>query len=189
MRTFEQWQDWIELQRTEYDHAKKTLYAVRASVADADDTYTHHDTGQQLLQIIAETVQEQAHKQIAGVVSSCLSTVFDEPYEFVIEFTRTRGKTEANLSFMRNGLQVDPIHASGGGVVDVAAFALRVACLMLHKPPLRKVMILDEPFRFVSVEYQDNVKQMLEKLANEMRIQFIMVTHIDALCCGKVISI
>lgn len=79
--------------------------------------------------------------------------------------------------------------AAGGGVVDVAAFALRVSCLMLHRPRLSKVVVLDEPFRFVSAEYQENVGRMLEELASDLDLQVIMVTHNEELSIGKIISL
>lgn len=144
---------------------------------------------QVILQELAQAVQQEAHAKIAEVVSLCLSIVFEDPYEFKITFHRKRGRTEAKLSFVRNGLEVDPLTASGGGVVDVAAFALRVACLVLHKPPLRRLLVLDEPFRFVSVEYQDNVRSMLEQVADRMKIQIILVTHNDNMVVGKVVKL
>lgn len=138
------------------------------------------------VQQVAQTVQQQVHNQIANVVSHCLSAVFDEPYKFCILFERKRNRTEARLVFERNGIEVDPLTASGGGVVDVAAFALRLSCMMLHKPVLRKILIMDEPFKFVSENYQDRVRILLETL---MGVQFIMVTHIPRLKCGSVIEI
>jgi DNA repair exonuclease SbcCD ATPase subunit len=144
---------------------------------------------QTTLQRIAQGVQRQAHKRICDVVSSCLSIVFDKPYAFHIEFERKRGKTEAKLLFLRDGLEVDPISSSGGGMIDVAAFALRVACLVLHRPRLSKLLVLDEPFRFVSSQFQDNVRQMLEELSKDMKIQIVMVTHNPNLATGKIVNI
>jgi len=47
----------------------------------------------------------------------------------------------------------------------------------------------DEPFKFVSAGYRDGVRAMLQMLAAELGIQFIMVTHIPELRCGKIIEI
>jgi len=86
-------------------------------------------------------------------------------------------------------LEVDPMNACGGGMVDVAAFALRVACLMLHRPRLAKVVVLDESFKFVSAQYRDNVRSMLEGLAEDMGLQILQVTHISELETGTIIEI
>ena len=144
---------------------------------------------QELAQHVAQVIQQKAHDQIARVVSRCLSAVFDEPYEFRIHFERKRGRTEARLTFDRDGMEVDPMTASGGGVVDIASFALRLSCLILNKPPLRRAMVMDEPFRFVSEEFRDRVKALLETLSEEMKTQFVIVTHINELKMGKVIEI
>jgi ABC-type Fe3+/spermidine/putrescine transport system ATPase subunit len=84
---------------------------------------------------------------------------------------------------------MDPLDATGGGVCDVAAFALRVACLMLSQPPKRRLLVADEPFRFVSEEYRPAVRQMIETLADELGIQFILVTHATEFEIGKVVRL
>lgn len=164
--------------RTEEDSLEKSVQHQQAC-----------EEAQELAQHVAQQVQQQAHDQIAGVVSRCLSAVFDEPYIFRIVFERKRGRTEARLSFERDGMEVDPLTASGGGVVDVAAFALRLSCLMLAQPPLRRVMILDEPFRFVSEDYRERVRKLLETLAEEMGVQFVLVTHMNELKTGTVVEL
>lgn len=145
---------------------------------------------QAILQTIAQTIQQKAHERISEVVSHCLRAVFgEEAYTFKINFERKRGRTEAQLRFVRGDLEVDPITASGGGQIDVAAFALRIACLILHRPRLSQVVVLDEPFKFVSEDYQPNVRTMLEELSEKMGIQIIMVTHNSSYETGKIISL
>lgn len=170
-------------------HLEKTVEEGKEGLKEEEDYYARAQEAQEVLQRVAQAVQQKAHEKIAGVVSTCLSTVFDDPYEFKIEFERKRGKTEARLRFTRRGLEVDPLTAAGGGVVDVAAFALRAACLMLHRPRLTKLLVLDEPFKFVSADYRDNVRKMLEGLAKDLGLQIILVTHIDELESGKIISL
>jgi DNA repair exonuclease SbcCD ATPase subunit len=146
---------------------------------------------QKIVQSIAQDIQQKAHNQIAGVVSRCLQTVFDDPYEFKILFEQKRGRTEAVLTFQRDGLVItDPRNGCGGGAVDVASFALQLACLILKKPAVRKVMFLDEPFKGVhSVRYRNNVRKLLEGLSKDFNIQFIIVTQVPELKIGKVVEL
>lgn len=139
------------------------------------------ERAQKILQELAAGLQERAHKNIATLVSQCLTAVFDDPYEFRITFEQKRGKTEAHLVFLREGEEVNPLKASGGGVVDVASFALRLSCVLLAKPKVRKLIVLDEPFKFLSEEYVLRVRAMLDRLAKDLRVQFIIVTHLQAL--------
>ena len=174
---------------TEYRVAKAQWREDRDALVLAEDTATDAEEALRVCQIVAQAVQQKAHDRIAGIVSRCLEAVFDEPYEFKILFEQKRGKTEASLVFERDGLQVDPLTASGGGVVDVAAFALRLSCLMLSRPTLRRLLVLDEPFKFVSEQYRERVRVMLETLSKDLGVQIVMVTHIEELKMGKVIEL
>jgi len=143
---------------------------------------------QSLAQVVAQKVQTEAHSQVAQIVTRCLK-IFDEPYEFRINFNRKRGRTEAGLIFVRDGVEVDPLSASGGGVVDVAAFALRLACLALSRPRSRHLLLLDEPFRFVSASYRGRIRILLEGLARDLGIQIVMISHDPALHSGALLSL
>lgn len=169
---------------------KRSIRQEKLQLAIATKQVSRASRSQQILQQVAQAVQQKAHDRISKVVSSCLSSVFgDEAYKFKIRFERKRGKTDADILFVRNGREADPITASGGGMVDVAAFALRVVCLVLHRPRLRPSLFLDEPFKNVSADYQDNVRVMMENISKEMQVQIILVTHNENLMIGKIIKI
>jgi len=173
----------------ELAHLEKSKTREERALQEAVEGLHSAQEAQEILQLLAQSIQQQAHKKIARVVSRCLAAVFDEPYEFRINFERKRGKTEAQLRFVRGDLEVDPLSASGGGMVDVASFALRLACLLLSRPKLSGVIVLDEPFKFVSAEFRRNVREMLEQLSEEMGVQIIQITHIEELETGKVIEL
>lgn len=141
-----------------------------------------------LLQGVAAGVQAGVHGRIAAVVTRCLAAVFQDPYSFVIEFEEKRGRTEARMYFTRGGNQFDP-RSVGGGVLDVAAFGLRLACLMMTRPPLRKVLVLDEPLRHLSAGNRPRMAALMETLSQEMGVQIIMVTHDEGFKIGDIVEI
>lgn len=188
-KTPKEWRAIADRAQARYAATKAHVKRAQATVIEADAEYYAADEAQQIVQVIAETIQEEAHARISGVVSHCLATVFEEPYEFHIRFERARGRTEARLVFVRDGQELNPMDASGGGVVDVASFALRLSCLMLSRPARRRLVVLDEPMKFVSQNYRANVRAMLEDLKRELGVQFVMVTHIAELQCGTVIDL
>jgi len=148
------------------------------------------ESTQKIIQTVSQSVQEKAHKQISGVVASCLESVFGDEYSFRIDFVPKRGRTEAQLVLVNQGQDVlDPLNEDSGGVADVASFALRIACIILAKPNVRKLVVLDEPFKFVSEEYRPAIIEMIERLSEDFDIQFIMVTHISDLQIGKVVRL
>lgn len=142
---------------------------------------------QQIIQSVAEQVQTQAHGKITAIVDRCLKAVFGkEAYDFKISFLKSRGKTEAKLLFVKNGEELDPKLAVGGGTVDVAAFALRLTDLLLARPRRRKLIAADEPMRFLNgEEYQERFAAILEKLAEEFQVQFVLVSDDSWLQVGK----
>ncbi len=170
---------------------RKNYQDEKSHLEELKNHLKHAQEAQIIIQNVAQVIQQQAHSQIVGVVSRCLESVFvNEGYGFKIDFVRKRGRTEARLLLLKDENEIeDPLEADSGGVVDVAAFALRLSCLLLRKPKLRKVMILDEPFKFVSDKYIKNIRIMLKKLSKDFKIQFIMITHITKLKTGKVIRL
>lgn len=133
------------------------------------------ELAQAFIQKVAKETQEQLRYQISDIVQLALDAVFPGEYEFTVNFEIKRNKTEASLSFMKDGKEVDPMSASGGGVVDLAAFALRISAWSLGNS--NNVIVLDEPFRFLSKDLQPRAGEIMKQLSHRLNIQFIMVTH------------
>ena len=133
-----------------------------------------------LFQKAAQDTQQKLEFHISNLVSTALAAVFDDPYTFQLEFVQKRNKTEAELWFVRNDEKMKPIDASGGGAVDVASFALRIAFWSLTKKT-RPLIILDEPFKHLSSDLQNRASDMLKMLSENLGLQIILVSHIDQL--------
>ena len=173
----QQWRQRVNGLLLEYDHAKRQVVDEKRNLSQSKQQEADSAEAQKIVQAIAERVQHEAHKQVASVVSRCLSAVFEEDaYDFQVRFEQKRGKTEARLMFVRDNLDLDPCSESGGGAVDVASFGLRLVSLLLNKPRRRRLLVLDEPFsRLRGSEYQENVNQLLPTLAREMDVQIVLV--------------
>lgn len=171
-------------------HARRQAEDEEVALRVARDHAANVEVATQLVQEVAKTIQESAHQKVASLVTRCLRAVgFD--YDFVIRFDKRRGKTEAVLTFVRDGHALeDPLNEAGGGCTDIAAFALRLACLMLAKPQRRRLLLMDEPMKNVNGEaYQEKVGSLLETLARDFGIQFVIVSDDDWLKTGKVICL
>ncbi len=171
----------------EHDLAAHRAADERKRFRTAEAQHTDAVAAQELLQEVAVAVQRDAHERVATVVTRCLRAVFGEEYGFEIEFERKRGRTEAALKFLRCGEKFDPELEMGGGILDVSSFALRLACLLLHKPPLRRLLVLDEPFRMLSINHHECVADLLLTLAKELKVQIVLISHSEMLAVGKVV--
>jgi len=174
----------IQTLRTRLDQEKGRQSQIESSITELSTRVK--ETGRELRkleqarEIIREVglkTQEQLSFHISDITSLALEAVFPNPYELITEFVQRRNKTECDLYFSREGEKVDPISASGGGAVDVASFALRIAAWSMMSPKTRNVIILDEPLRFLSVDLQEKASMMIKELSDRLGIQFIIITH------------
>lgn len=174
----------------EYRHLSTTVKEESRQLEESSKKSIAIETAQQILQQIAAEIQSKAHSQIVSVVTRSLKGVFGkEGYEFQINFHKKRGKTEAELVFVRDKHEVDPVDAGGIGVMDVAAFTLRLVCIMMSRPQKRRLVVTDEPFKHLDQEHRPAVREMLCLLAEELGFQILMVTHSRELLCGKVVEV
>ena len=141
------------------------------------------------VQTVAEQTQEKIEYHISNLVSMALASVFPDPYTFRLRFTQRRNKTEADLLFQKNDNEGDPMDVSGGGALDVASFALRAATWSIK--PTRKVILLDEPGKFISRDLQSKFSEMLKLISSKLGFQLIIISHIPEIteCADKVFLI
>lgn len=129
-----------------------------------------------IIQNVALEIQQALEYRISHLVSLALASVFEEPYQFHMEFVTRRNQSECDMFFVKNGNQCEPMDSSGGGALDIAALALRMAIWSIKKT--RALQILDEPCRFLSRGMQIKASQMIKTLSEQMGIQVLMVSHI-----------
>jgi DNA repair exonuclease SbcCD ATPase subunit len=171
----------LENRKGRRDQLLQGLEQARDRARDQRRLLRNLDRAQAVLQVVAQRTQQELEVQIGGLVTMALAAVFPDPYEFVLRFEQRRGKTEADLLFSRDGSEVHPLSASGGGVVDLAAFALRVALWRISSPALRPTIVLDEPFKHLSEDLQPKASALLKEVSSRLGVQFIMVTHSEEL--------
>ena len=110
------------------------------------------EEAQIIIQNVAQKTQQELQYRLSDLCSLALKAVFANPYKLTVEFEIKRGKTECKLSFEKNGELFSPMDSSGGGAIDIASMALRIAIWSITSPKTRNTLILDEPFRFLSEE-------------------------------------
>ncbi len=165
----------------EKNQIEKTLYNTKKEVKELKRDLRRHEQAQEVIRQVALKTQQQLQFHISDIVTMALEAVFDNPYKLAVEFIQRRNKTECDLYFVRNNEKIDPLSASGGGAVDVASFALRVASWSMSIPHTRNTLILDEPFRYLSSNLLPKASDMLKEVSNRLGLQIIMVTHADEL--------
>lgn len=156
---------------------EKQITDTKQSISDRTKSLHHHEKAKEIVREVGMQTQQQLQYHISDITSLALESIFDDPYELRVEFVKRRDKVECDLLFVRNGEGVDPLSASGGGAVDTAAFALRIASWSMRSPRSRNTIILDEPLRFLSEDLQEKASMMIKQLSEKLGLQFIIITH------------
>jgi len=156
---------------------KQQRQQLREKIKQLKSEIVLHEQAREVVKIVSIKTQQQLQYHISDITSLALQSVFDNPYQLVVEFVERRNQTECDLKFYRDGMAIDPLEASGGGAVDVACFALRIASWSLQAPHSRPVIILDEPMRFVSEGLKERTSSMIKEISDKLKLQFIIITH------------
>jgi DNA repair exonuclease SbcCD ATPase subunit len=171
----------LEQQKGQCFQIEQSLTTLQEQLKEKRRSLIKHERARKIVRDVGLKTQQQLQVNISDITSLALEAVFPDPYELAVEFIQRRNKTECDLYFVRDGNKIDPLTASGVGAVDVAAFALRIASWSMSQPHSRNTIILDEPFRFLSENYQEQASIMLKEISEKLGIQFIIVTHEEVL--------
>ena len=171
----------LEQQKGQALQIQTSLSALQEQLKEKKCSLIRHERAREIVREVGLKTQQQLQINISDITSLALEAVFPNPYELKVNFIQRRNKTECDLIFVRDGNEIDPITASGVGAIDVASFALRIASWSMTKPHSRNTIILDEPFRFLSENYQEKASIMLKEISKKLNIQFIIVTHEEVL--------
>ena len=137
------------------------------------------DKSQRICQSVAKKTQENLSIQLNGLINLALETCFPNQYEFRTNFIENRGKTELRfvLYDKRTKTETDSIMDSfGGGLIDIVSLALRLCLHTLEGSG--KLIVLDEPFKFVSQDLRLRAASLIQELSHKLNLQFIIITHI-----------
>lgn len=130
-----------------------------------------------IVNAVAQQTLNHISMHVGQLVTQAIHAVFENPYDFKTDFVNRRNQTECDLYVTRNGIDRHPLQSNGGGLADVISTALRATFLVLSGN--RLILLLDEPFKFLSEDLQNHCSIMLKTISEELGIQIIMVSHLS----------
>lgn len=175
-RTFiERKKGYMDSLHNQIENAKEQKEELNVSLQDHEEALT-------IIKQVGQKTQEKLQYHISDITSLAMEAVLDTPYKLSVQFVERRNKMECDLLFEDpDGQYVDPLTAAGGGVVDIASFALRNASWSMQTPKTRPTIILDEPLRFLDKSKHEKASEMIKQLSEKLGIQFIIITHEEKL--------
>lgn len=179
----------VEQAKGAKNQIKKSLVLIENTIESNENRKKSIEKVQVLIQNTAKETQEKLRYHIQDIVNTALDTCFPGKYDFVVDFVIKRGRTEAELYLLEGNEKVNPMDSTGGGVVDIACLALRLSAWALSK--MDNVIVLDEPFRFLSADLRPLAGEILKTLCEKLKLQVIMVTHMEEMidCADRVFQV
>ncbi len=176
MSNLKQLRNKVERLKGQRDSIEDQIKNHKSDIKRLQKELRNHEKAREVIREVGLKTQKQLQYNISDITSTALNAVMEEPYELDVQFVQRRNKTECDLYFVRNGEKIDPMDG-GGGPVDIAAFALRVASWSIENPKSQPVLILDEPFKHLKGEEANRrMLDMVRKIAHKLGIQIIMVS-------------
>ena len=134
------------------------------------------------LQKVADFETEKVKNKIEKIINFGLQSVFDNGMSFKIVPEIKRNQVEMGFKLeetLSTGevVQSDLLDSHGGGIVNLVSFLLRLVVLLFSPNNFQKIMVLDESFNNISVDYREKVSDLLKRLSEKLGIQFILITH------------
>ena len=178
MNQIQQYRNKLERQKGQQALIKKSIETLSAELHEKKRELYRHEQAREIVREVGVKTQEQLSFNISNITTMALESVFlNDPYKLKTEFVLNRNKTECNLLFERDGVSIKPMDASGVGAIDIAAFALRIASWSMANPRFRNVLLLDEPFKHLKGEQEnERALEMVREVSHKLGIQIIMIS-------------
>lgn len=166
-----------EQRRLSREAAVLALRTAEAEVERRTDLQATAEQVKTFFSVLAEAQRQELQQKVEALVDYGVQQVFGPTHRFKV-VSELRGKSVRTEFFLvENGVQLSLVDGAGGGIGDVVSFLLRIVMLCLVRPAQRRVLVLDEPFKFVSTGHFQTLTTLLRELTESLDLQLIMVTH------------
>lgn len=160
------------------DQLQATINSIEEQIANGKRSIVRYERALEICKQVGLATQKQLEYHLSEQVSLAMDAVFDDPYELKVNFIEKRGKTEAEIRFCRRDMELPPVGFTGGGAIDIASLALRIAYLSMRQDiKVRRLLLLDEPFsRLKGEEANKRALAIIQEISKNLGLQIIMVS-------------
>jgi hypothetical protein len=148
----------------ERDAAVKRSSEAAEKLAECSETRARAAAAHHVLQTAAESLRERMKVELEHVATRVLRYVFQRDYKVEFKVEVKHGQVCAECWVSEDGVASKAVGGHGGGVLDVLAYILRVT--VLRSMDGRKVLLADEPFKFVnSPDAMDRIRELAAEIS------------------------
>lgn len=168
----------LEYKKGQRDRLQQSIDRLEDEISFGKRISHRHEKALEIVKQVGLATQKQLEYHLSEQVSLAMEAVFDDPYHLKINFMEKRGKTEAEILFCRRDMELPPIGFTGGGAIDIASLALRIAYLSMRQDrKVRPFLLLDEPFsRLKGENANKRALAIIQEISRNLGLQIIMVS-------------
>lgn len=168
----------LEYKKGQRDRTQQSINRLEEQIEADRRSMIRHERALEIVKQVGLATQKQLEYHLSEQVSLAMEAVFDDPYHLKINFMEKRGKTEAEILFCRRDMELPPIGFTGGGAIDIASLALRIAYLSMRQDrKVRPFLLLDEPFsRLKGENANKRALAIIQEISRNLGLQIIMVS-------------
>lgn len=168
----------LEQRKGKRQQLEQTIEKINKEIVTDKRQIIRHERALAIVKQVGLSTQKQLEYHLSEQVSLALEAVFDDPYKLKVNFQEKRGKTEVELLFCRRGMEFPPLGNAGGGAINVASLALRIAYwTMRQDKKSRSLFLLDEPFsRLKGEDANRRALGIVQEISKKLDLQIIMIS-------------
>jgi len=168
----------LENRKGQKEQLERSIENTEAGITKKKRLAHRHERALEIVKQVGLRTQKQLEYHLSEQVSLAMEAVFDDPYQLKVDFGEKRGKTEVELLFTRRGMEFHPLGSAGGGAIDVASLALRIAYWSMRRDKkVRPLLLLDEPFSQLKGEDANRrALAIVQEISSNLRLQVITVS-------------
>ncbi len=170
--------DKLEHKKGRRDQLQSAIDSTSSKIKLNKRDLRRHEKALEIVKHVGLATQKQLEYHLSEQTSLAMAAVFDDPYNLKLNFQEKRGKTEVEILFARRGLEFPPLGSAGGGTIDVASLALRIAYFSMRQDKkVRPVLLLDEPFSQLKGEDANRrALAIVQEISEKLGLQIISVS-------------
>lgn len=168
----------LERRKGQAEQLQRIITELSARIETNKKALLRHERALEIVKQVGLSTQKQLEYHLSEQVSLAMEAVFNDPYRLKVNFLEKRGKTEVELLFARRDMEFPPLGSAGGGAIDVASLALRIAYWALRQDRrVRPLLLLDEPFSQLKGEDANRrALAIVQEISRRLGLQIISVS-------------
>jgi len=168
----------LERRKGRRDQLLRSVEDLKERIRRDKRSLLRHERALEIVKRVGIATQQQLEYHLAEQVSLAMEAVFDDPYRLKVNFIEKRGQTEVEFLFVRRDMEISPLGSAGGGAIDVASLALKIAYWSMRRDKkIRPLLLLDEPFsQLKGIDANRRALAIIQEISRRLGLQIIMIS-------------